>query len=117
MSPGDIVSIIIIIVITMIFIGLIKLLQSILSNKSDVYNFERDHSEATHKPLYKGEPSQGEATFIGTSSNKKNVFIPNEAKHVFVCGTTGSGKTIALSNFINNTARNEYNNYFIGPKL
>ena len=38
--------------------------------------------------------------FLGMSSNKKPIHLPNNAKHIFVCGTTGSGKTVALSNFI-----------------
>lgn len=40
-----------------------------------------------------------QATFIGLNG-RRNVYIPYNAKHVFICGTTGSGKTIALSNFI-----------------
>lgn len=36
------------------------------------------------------------------------MFIPSNAKHVFVCGTTGSGKTIALSNFIKAGADYDY---------
>lgn len=50
----------------------------------------------------KQKPIQHEpenAVLIGYK-NKKNVFIPDDCKHVFVCGTTGSGKTVALSNFI-----------------
>ena len=39
------------------------------------------------------------ATLIGLNG-RRNVYIPDNAKHVFVCGTTGSGKTVALSNFI-----------------
>lgn len=40
-----------------------------------------------------------QATFIGLNG-RRDVYIPDNAKHVFICGTTGSGKTIALSNFI-----------------
>lgn len=39
------------------------------------------------------------ATLIGYQG-RKPVFIPDHAKHVFVCGTTGSGKTVALTNFV-----------------
>ena len=46
-----------------------------------------------------------EGTLIG-HAGKKPVYIANEAKHVFVCGTTGSGKTVALSNFIKNAIDN-----------
>jgi len=37
---------------------------------------------------------------------RREVYIPDNAKHVFVCGTTGSGKTVALSNFIKNAVEN-----------
>ncbi|MCL2718718.1 MAG: type IV secretion system DNA-binding domain-containing protein [Lachnospiraceae bacterium] len=70
------------------------------ASKSDVFDFEKDYKEATSKLLYKDGKGEGTSTFIGKSPSKKNVFIPNKAKHVFICGTTGSGKTIAISNFI-----------------
>ena len=39
-------------------------------------------------------------TYLGTTTGKRPVFIADNAKNAFVCGTTGSGKTIVLSNFI-----------------
>jgi len=69
-------------------------------SRQDIYNFERDYDEATRHNPYKDENECREATLIGKSTNNKNVFIESDAKHVFVCGTTGSGKTVALSNFI-----------------
>jgi len=80
--------------------GLIEILFGNHS-KSDVFDFERDYQQATKRnQSFKDDIEQSEMTYIGKSSNSKNVFIPCDAKHVFVCGTTGSGKTIALSNFI-----------------
>ena len=38
-------------------------------------------------------------TIIG-HNNSRAVVVEDNAKHVFVCGTTGSGKTVALGNFI-----------------
>jgi len=38
-------------------------------------------------------------TMLGLNG-RRPVYVPDNAKHVFVCGTTGSGKTVALSNFI-----------------
>jgi len=49
----------------------------------------------------RGTKKQG-STYLGESDNKEPKYMPNNAKHVFVCGTTGSGKTVALSNFIDN---------------
>ena len=77
-------------------------------NKSDVFDFERDHAQALSKAVYQGGTPNDEAVYIGTSSGKKNVFIPSDAKHVFICGTTGSGKTVALSNFLASGAKNNY---------
>lgn len=46
-------------------------------------------------------------TFIGLA-HKRPVYIPDNCKHCFVCGTTGSGKTVALSNFIKHGADSDY---------
>ena len=64
----------------------------------DMFDFRKHYKEVKEKPLAK-PIIEGETTLIGTSY-KRNVYISNRAKHVFVCGTTGSGKTVALSNFI-----------------
>lgn len=40
-----------------------------------------------------------DCVFLGKCQNR-DVFLPCDSKHVFCCGTTGSGKTVALSNFI-----------------
>ena len=108
MSGSDIANIIVILLILVSFVGLLRFIGSEKSKKSEVYDFERDHGKAVYRPPYKGGPPEGESTLIGTSPNKKDVFIQNNAKHVFVCGTTGSGKTIALSNFLASGADYNY---------
>jgi len=52
-------------------------------------------------------PTTKTGTFIGYS-HKRPVYIPDNCKHCFVCGTTGSGKTVALSNFIKHGAESNY---------
>lgn len=47
------------------------------------------------------------AVLIG-HSHKKPIYIPDNCKHVFVCGTTGSGKTVALANFIQHGTEQGY---------
>lgn len=49
-----------------------------------------------------------EQTYLGESNNQAPIYIPNNAKHIFVCGTTGSGKTVALSNFIKSAVDYDY---------
>ena len=46
-------------------------------------------------------------TLIGYAG-RREVYIPDEAKHIFICGTTGSGKTVALSNFIKNAIEGDF---------
>lgn len=41
-----------------------------------------------------------ERTLIGNSFNQVPIYTDDNAKHIFVCGTTGSGKTVALTNYI-----------------
>jgi len=50
--------------------------------------------------------NDGNSTLIGLSG-RRPIYLPDNAKHVFVCGTTGSGKTVALSNFIKNAVDND----------
>jgi len=99
MAGLDLASIIAILAAGGIFMGLFGLIRG-RKSEDDVFDFERDYAGAITKPVYKGEKEAEEAVFIGTTAGKKNVFIPSDAKHVFVCGTTGSGKTVALSNFL-----------------
>lgn len=75
--------------------------------KDEIFNFEGDYQMATNKSAYKEDNKIDEAVLIGTQ-NKKHILIPSNAKHIFVCGTTGSGKTIALSNFIKAGADYDY---------
>ncbi|MDR1628693.1 MAG: type IV secretion system DNA-binding domain-containing protein [Oscillospiraceae bacterium] len=48
------------------------------------------------------------STLIGTNPSKKPVYTPDNAKHIFICGTTGSGKTVALSNYIQSGVKKDY---------
>ena len=104
MSGLDFAGVFILVMLGLIFWILYKMIFGKRENK--IFDFERDHKKAITKPVYK-EAILEEGVIIGKSINKKDVFIPSDAKHVFVCGTTGSGKTVALSNFIKAGA--EYN--------
>ena len=88
--------------------GLFRFIRGMKSPNDGVFDFERDYAGAINRPVYGGAQQTEEAVFIGNTSSKKNVFIPSDAKHVFVCGTTGSGKTVALSNFLANGSGYNY---------
>lgn len=47
-------------------------------------------------------------TLIGYKSGQTAVYTDDKAKHIFICGTTGSGKTVALSNYIKSAVDKDY---------
>ena len=59
------------------------------------------------KSIAKFDKILQDGTLIG-HAGKRPVYIPDTAKHIFICGTTGSGKTVALSNFIKRTIDKDY---------
>ena len=96
-----------IIVIVLLFLMAAVIRWSNSGSKSKVYNLKRDLKRAEAEEN-KPKILQGDKTYLGKNTGKKDIFISNKAKHVFVCGTTGSGKTVALSNFIVSGIENDY---------
>ena len=71
-----------------------------------IFNFNKEYRQmrrANRKQAKQPHPQTG--TLVG-HYGKREIRVPDTAKHVFVCGTTGSGKTVALSNFIKNAVDN-----------
>jgi len=83
-----------------------------------IFNLKRELKDMNPKSLkHISDNSEiKEKTFLGLSNNKKAIYMPNDAKHVFVCGTTGSGKTVALSNFIASVIKFGYSSLIIDGK-
>ena len=52
-------------------------------------------------------PKEQDGTLIG-HAGRRPIYVSDEAKHIFLCGTTGSGKTVALSNFIKRAIDKDY---------
>ena len=72
-----------------------------------IYNFRKELKAIKKKKLGKIINTAG-TTLIGTTSGKREVRTPDNAKHIFICGTTGSGKTVALSNYIKSGVEKDY---------
>lgn len=53
---------------------------------------------------------------LGYTKRKKEQYCPDDAKHVFCCGTTGSGKTVALCNFVKRAIEKNYGLLIIDGK-
>lgn len=48
------------------------------------------------------------STLLGKTKSNKKLYVPDNAKHIFVVGTTGAGKTVALSNFVKSAVDKNY---------
>jgi len=95
----DIAALVTTIIVGLIFIGLWKLV--IRKKSHSFFDYEKDYEEAMQHKEKPNFPisSESQKVLLG-NVGKKNVFVEVDAKHVFICGTTGSGKTVAISNFV-----------------
>jgi len=74
-----------------------------------IYNFRREVKGIFNKKKETSAPKDiSKATLIGTTSGRKPIYTQDDAKHIFVCGTTGAGKTVALSNYIKSAIEKDY---------
>lgn len=72
-----------------------------------IFNFRRELKRIKMKKPNKNNDFSN-STLIGTTSSRKPVYTPDNAKNIFICGTTGSGKTVALSNYIKSGVEKDY---------
>ena len=71
-----------------------------------IYNFNKELRKVKIK-MKKLPLNNENSTLIG-HNGRKPIYCSDNAKHIFVCGTTGSGKTVALSNYINNAIDKDF---------
>lgn len=71
-----------------------------------IFNFNKELRKVKIK-MKKLHLDNENSTLIG-HNGKKPVYCTDNAKHIFVCGTTGSGKTVALSNYIKNAIDKDF---------
>ncbi len=71
-----------------------------------LFNFHHDYKKGKKKVKQKNL-NQENATLLGFHG-RKPVYSADNAKHIFICGTTGSGKTVALSNYMHNCMKKDF---------
>lgn len=71
-----------------------------------IFNFNKELRKVKIK-MKKLHLDNENSTLIG-HNGKKPVYCTDNEKHIFVCGTTGSGKTVALSNYIKNAIDKDF---------
>jgi Type IV secretory pathway, VirD4 components len=96
------------ILLTGTFICFIMFVFKVLrGNSKAVFNYEDEFNEVIKIEKPKKINNSGGQTLIGYSSGNK-VYTEDNAKHIFCCGTTGSGKTVAIANYIVQACKNNY---------
>ena len=68
------------------------------------------------KSSRKARKSQPQDGILIGHAGKRPFYIPDDAKHVLMCGTTGSGKTIGISNFVERAIKQDYPTLIIDGK-
>ena len=86
------VFVILYLVVTLIFVKMIK-------KHSKTNNINTFKGEMNHIKKEKVAKAEKEGIYLGLSGKKK-IYMKENAKNIYVCGTTGAGKTVTLSNFI-----------------
>jgi type IV secretory pathway TraG/TraD family ATPase VirD4 len=84
----------------------IVFLTIIAVNKFSRFNFEAE-VERTERPVKRQGWIMEAKTQIGTVGMKK-IFVEDSARHCAIFGTTGSGKTVVLANFVKSAIEKNY---------
>lgn len=92
-------------IIAIVFLGILLLIVKLihgdfnfLKNKY-IRTFKSDLKDIKNQDNINLKKSEG-SILLGQNPNKKDIYLKDNAKNVYVVGTTGSGKSVALSNFI-----------------
>lgn len=99
-------------IILMIFPATVILIEFYKSHQlNQFFNFWRDFRLIRRRQkeyILKIEKEEiSNQTLIGYT-HQKPIYVSDDCKHVFVAGTTGSGKTVALANFIQHGIQENY---------
>jgi len=95
------------VIVSIIPIAIIIYEQRKVHRINKIFNFRKELKRIKKLKANKIINTAG-TTLIGKTSGKREVRTPDNAKHIFICGTTGSGKTVALSNYIKSGVEKDY---------
>lgn len=95
------------------FILLFKIIFWSKYSGDDIWKYQKEISNIRMKKQV--DVINDKSTFLGLYGKKK-IFINNDVKHIFICGTTGSGKTVTLSNFIESVFKYDYPSLIVDGK-
>ena len=92
----------------LICVGFYFLIEQLRKMRSLGENFSiKEDIESTKEKPRLEDKGIKEEVLIGRDNSGRKITVPL-ANHTYTCGTTGSGKTVALSNFIKSAVTNDY---------
>ncbi|WP_338132017.1 type IV secretory system conjugative DNA transfer family protein [Thomasclavelia spiroformis] len=103
----------IVLIVGILFILLFRIVFWSKYSNDDIWKYQKEISNTKMKKQV--DVINDKSTFLGLYGKKK-IFINNDVKHIFICGTTGSGKTVTLSNFIESVFKYDYPSLIVDGK-
>ncbi len=87
-----------------------KLNKNKMREKAGITNIDKEIKaiDKQNKPISKSNLHEDKKTLIGHNQSGKKVYCDDNAKHIFISGTTGSGKTVTIANFIKSACQKNY---------
>ncbi|MDD3304116.1 MAG: type IV secretion system DNA-binding domain-containing protein [Clostridia bacterium] len=76
--------------------------------QANIHGLEREIDKLELPAPTSEKYSPLDSTFLGLNNARKRIYCKDDCKHVFIAGTTGSGKTVAISNFIYTAVKKDY---------
>lgn len=112
---------IIIALIAIMIAGYFKIVMEINDEKkkAGIKPLNKTVKEVINQNTLSDKPSKFnylQGTIIGVNKSNKLICCPDNSKHIFVSGTTGSGKTVLLSNFIETACMMNYGALIVDGK-
>lgn len=97
-----------ILTIGIIFVCFLFLMNVVTNFNSDWFHVEKRYNNKMKTDFLPEKKAPLEECILVGTTGKRKVYLPCNAKHVYVCGTTGSGKTVALANFIDSGMKYDF---------
>lgn len=97
-----------ILILGIIFICFLFVIHGVITLDGNLGSLFRNNKNLEITPQYELPSKKNtDGVYIG-KSGKRKIYLPENAKHIYICGTTGSGKTVAIANFISYCIEHNY---------
>ena len=85
-----------------------KINKNKMREKAGITNIDKEIKKINKQNKITCDNASSDKTLLGHNQSGKKIYCDDSAKHVFVSGTTGSGKTVTIANFIKSACEKNY---------